>query len=61
MTPDSEIERLEPQVRSLTCEMKALRDETNSRFNLLIQIDLGNMAVTILSGVGIVVALVVTR
>ena len=48
------MERLETQVQ-------ALRSETNSRLNVLTQIAFGNVAVTILTAVGIVVAVILAR
>lgn len=61
MTQDSRIDRLEAVVERLESEVRALRSETNSRFNVLTQIAFGNVAVTILTAVGIVVAVILTR
>ena len=41
--------------------MNALRSEMNSRMNVLTQVAFGNVAVTILTALGIVVAVILTR
>ena len=68
MTQDSRIDRLEAVVERLETEVHNLRSdmnsrfgEMNSRFNVLTQIAFGNVAVTILTAVGIVVAVIITR
>ena len=68
MTQDSRIDRLEvavehieTEVQNLRGDMNALRSEMNSRLNVLTQIAFGNVAVTILTAVAIVVAVIVTR
>lgn len=60
MTQDSRIDRPEAVVERLETEVHSLRGEMNSRMNVLTQIAFGNVAVTILTAVGIVVAVIVT-
>lgn len=61
MTQDSRIDRLEAIVERLETQVQALRGETNSRLNVITQIAFGNVAVTILTAVGIVLAVIMTR
>ena len=61
MTQDSRIDRLEAVVERLETQVQTLRSEMNSRLNVLTQIAFGNVAVTILTAVGIVVAVIMTR
>ena len=68
MTQDPRIDRLEVAVEHLEAEVQTLRTEMNSRFgemnsrlNVITQIAFGNVAVTILTAVGIVVAVIITR
>ena len=61
MTQDSRIDRLEVMVERIDTEVQTLRGEMNSRMNVLTQIAFGNVAVTILTAVGIVVAVIITR
>ena len=61
MTQDSRIDRLEVIVERIDIEVQTLRGEMNSRMNVLTQIAFGNVAVTILTAVGIVLAVIITR
>ena len=75
MTQDPRIDRLEVAVEHLEAEVQTLRTDMNSRFgemnsrfsemnsrmNILTQIAFGNVAATILTAVGIVVAVIITR
>ena len=61
MTQDPRIDRLEVAVEHLEAEVQTLRTEMNSRLNVITQIAFGNVAVTILTAVGIVVAVIITR
>ena len=75
MTQDPRIDRLEVAVEHLEAEVQTLRTDMNSRFgemnsrfsemnsrmNVLTQIAFGNVAATILTAVGIVVAVMITR
>ncbi len=61
MTQDPRIDRLEVMVERIDTEVQTLRGEMNSRMNVLTQIAFGNVAVTILTAVGIVVAVIITR
>ncbi len=75
MTQDPRIDRLEVAVEHLEAEVQTLRTDMNSRFgemnsrfsemnsrmNVLTQIAFGNVAATILTAVGIVLAVIITR
>jgi len=75
MTQDPRIDRLEVAVEHLEAEVQTLRTDMNSRFgemnsrfsemnsrmNVLTQIAFGNVAATILTAVGIVAAVLITR
>ena len=58
---ETEVQNLRGDMNSLRGDMNALRAEMNSRMNVLTQIAFGNVAVTILTAVGIVVAVILTR
>ena len=68
MTQDPRIDGLEVAVEHLESEVPTLRTDMNSRFgemnsrmNVLTQIAFGNVAATILTAVGIVLAVIITR
>ena len=75
MTQDPRIDRLEVAVEHLEDEVQTLRTDMNSRFsemnsrfsevnsrmNVLTQIAFGNVAATILTAGGIVLAVIITR
>ena len=75
MTQDPRLDRLEVAVEHLEAEVQTMRTdinslrgdinarfgEMNSRMNVLTQVVFGNVAVTILTAVGIVVAVIITR
>ncbi len=68
MTQDPRLDRLEVAVEHLESEVQTLRTDMNSRFgemnsrmNVLTQIAFGNVAATILTAVGIVLAVIITR
>ncbi len=68
MTQDPRLDRLEVAVEHLETEVQTLRTDMNSRFsemnsrmNVLTQIAFGNVAATILTAVGIVLAVLITR
>ncbi len=68
MTQDPRIDRLEVAVEHLESEVQTLRTDMNSRFgemnsrmNVLTQIAFGNVAATILTAVGIVLTVIITR
>ena len=58
---ETEIQTLHGDMNSLRGDMNALRSEMNSRMNVLTQIAFGNVAATILTAVGIVLAVLITR
>ena len=62
------VEHLETEIQTLRGDMNSLRGDMNSRFsemnsrmNVLTQIAFGNVAATILTAVGIVLAVILTR
>jgi hypothetical protein len=59
MTSDPRIDRLEVAVDGLRSDVQNLRSEVNSRLNTLTIVVFGNVAVTILSAVGLVVAVLI--
>ena len=75
MTQDPRLDRLEVAVEHLEAEVQTMRTDMNSRFsemnsrfsevnsrmNVLTQIAFGNVAATILTAVGIVLAVLITR
>ena len=61
MTQDPKLDRLEVIVERIDTEVQTLRSEMNSRMNVLTQIVFGNIAATILTAVGIVLAVIITR
>ena len=61
MTQDPRLDRPEVAVEHLETEIQTLRGEMNSRMNVLTQIAFGNAAATILTAVGIVLAVLITR
>ena len=68
MTSDARIDRLEGVVQemgnrltSMENSIQGLRSEMNSRLNTLTVVVFGNVATTVLTAVGIIVAVLITR
>ena len=58
---ETEIQTLRGDMNSLRTDMNARFSEVHSRMNVLTQIAFGNVAATILTAVGIVLVVIITR